>query len=95
MAVSNIDARSNGSVHWCPSNEMPMSSRTFFERLFEHWRIVISPEIASRTTILKRLDGSDLARNARRAERQLVEAGLAVSLSDSTTVVGGSLGAGL
>jgi hypothetical protein len=77
------------------SHQMPMPSRTFFERLFEHWRIVVSPEMASRTTILKRLDGADLARNARRAERLLVEAGLAVSLSDSTTIVGGHLGGAL
>jgi hypothetical protein len=70
------------------SEQMPMSSREFFEQLFKHWRIVLSPELASRTNLLKRLDGSELARNARRAERLLVESGLAVSLSDSTTIVG-------
>ncbi|MSO37871.1 MAG: hypothetical protein EXQ69_06405 [Acidimicrobiia bacterium] len=77
------------------SDRMPMPSREFFEHLFKQWRIVLSPEIASRTSLLKRLDGSELARNARRVERLLVEAGLAVSLSDSTTIVGGSLGVGL
>ena len=82
-----------GSFVGALSKEMPMSSKEFMQRLFKEWRIVVSPEIASQTNLLKRLDGSELARNARRTERLLVDAGLAVSLSDSTTIVGEKVGA--
>jgi hypothetical protein len=81
-----------GSFVGALAEQMPMSSKDFLEELFKNWRIVLSPEIASRTSLLERLDGSELARNARRAERLLVEAGLAVSLSDSTTMVGENVG---
>ena len=67
---------------------MPMTSREFFLKLYQGWGIVLSAEAAAQTDLLGQLDGSELARNARRAERLLVDAGLAVSLSDSTTVVG-------
>ena len=74
------------------SERMPMTSTDFLEELFLHWRIVVSPDIASRTNLLRRIDGSELARNARRVDRLLVEAGLALSLSDSTTIVGERIG---
>jgi hypothetical protein len=70
------------------ANRMPMSSRDFFAALYDEFNIVIDPESASKTILQKRLESTESARNARRAERMLIEAGLAQSLSDSTTIVG-------
>lgn len=70
------------------SAEMPMTAQDFFQRIFDRWGLVVSPDAAAGTSLATKLDGSELARNARRTERLLVETGLAVSLSDSTTVVG-------
>lgn len=70
------------------SSRMPMSSQDFFQAVFDEWNIVISPETAKMTSLLRNLDGSELSRNARRAEAFLVDSGLAVALSDSTTIVG-------
>ena len=70
------------------AEHMPMTSRDFFERVFAEWHIVISPEAAAHTNLPNKVDGAELARNARRAERLLVNAGLAEQLSDSTTIVG-------
>lgn len=70
------------------SAKMPMTSRDFFLELYKGWGIVLSAEAAACTNLLNQVDGSELARNARRAERLLADAGLAVSLSDSTTIVG-------
>lgn len=70
------------------SEQMPMSSRDFFRAIHSEWGIVVSPETAQGTPLLDALDGADLARNARRLEAMLAESGLAVAMSDSTTVVG-------
>lgn len=70
------------------STEMPMPSDQFFSRVFDEWGVVISPDAAAGTDLYGRVDGADLARNARAAEQVLIEAGLAVGLSDRTTLVG-------
>ena len=49
---------------------------------------MINQESAADTTLPYQLDGAGLERNARRAEQLLTEAGLALSLSDRTTMVG-------
>jgi hypothetical protein len=70
------------------SARMPMSSDEFFRAVFEEWRIVIAQEAAAVTSASDQLDGASLERNGRRAEQLMDEAGLALSLSDRTTIVG-------
>ena len=70
------------------SDMMPMNSREFFHQVFDKWGLIIGSEAMGRTDLGIRIDASELARNARRAENMLVECGLAHSFSDSTTVVG-------
>ncbi len=67
---------------------MPMSSRDFIGALREEWGLVINHESAAETALATQLDGATLAQNARRAERLMSDAGLAVGLSDRTTMVG-------
>jgi hypothetical protein len=70
------------------SADMPMASRDFFTAVREEWGFVINQESATDTTLSSQLDGVGLERNARRAERLLSDAGLALGLSDRTTMVG-------
>ena len=70
------------------SADMPMASRDFFTAAREEWGFVINQESATDTTLGSQLDGVGLERNARRAERLLSDAGLALGLSDRTTMVG-------
>jgi hypothetical protein len=70
------------------SGDMPMASRDFFTAVREEWGFVINQESATDTTLSSQLDGAGLERNARRAERLLSDAGLALGLSDRTTMVG-------
>lgn len=70
------------------SARMPMSSRDFISALREEWGLVINQESAAKTALATQLDGAALAQNARRAERLMSDAGLAVGLSDRTTMVG-------
>lgn len=70
------------------SARMPMSSHEFFTACRDEWGFVINQESAAGTSLAGQVDGAGLERNARRAERLLSEAGLAVGLSDRTTVVG-------
>lgn len=70
------------------SAQMPMPSRDFFAAVRQEWGIVINQESAADTSLRAQLDGAGLARNARQAEKLLSEAGLAVGLSDRTTMVG-------
>ncbi|MBA8964951.1 hypothetical protein JOJ86_006229 [Rhodococcus percolatus] len=70
------------------SSRMPMSSREFINAVREEWGLVINQESAATTALVTQLDGADLARNARWAERLMSDAGLAVGLSDRTTIVG-------
>lgn len=70
------------------SAQMPMSSREFFAAVRREWGIVINQESAAETGLAAQLDGAGLERNARRAERIMSDAGLALGLSDRTTVVG-------
>jgi hypothetical protein len=70
------------------SADMPMASRDFFTAVREEWGFVINQESATDTTLSSQLDGAGLERNARRAERLLSDAGLALGLSDRTTMVG-------
>jgi hypothetical protein len=70
------------------SADMPMASRDFFTAVREEWGFVINQESATDTTLSTQLDGAGLERNARRTEQLLSEAGLALGLSDRTTMVG-------
>ncbi|WP_232423251.1 hypothetical protein [Mycobacterium sp. 155] len=70
------------------SAQMPMSSRDFIAALRREWGVVINQESAAETALANQLDGAALAQNARRAERLMSDAGLAVGLSDRTTMVG-------
>lgn len=70
------------------SREMPMTSARFFARVAAEWGLVISPEAAVGTAVGSDLDGADLAVNARRFEKVMVEAGLATGISDRTVLVG-------
>lgn len=70
------------------SREMPMTSSDFFRRVAEEWHLVGSPEAAIGTSLRDELDGAELALNFRRFEKLLIDAGLAVGLSDRTVLVG-------
>ena len=70
------------------SSRMPMSSRDFMNAAREEWGLVLNQESAAGTALADQLDGAALARNARQAERLMGDAGLALGLSDRTTVVG-------
>jgi hypothetical protein len=70
------------------SAEMPMPSDEFFAAIFAEWRFVIGQQAAAQTALGQDIDGAELERNARRAEQQLADSGLALALSDRTTVVG-------
>jgi hypothetical protein len=70
------------------SAEMPMSSRDFFSAVRREWGFVINQESAADTALATQLDGARLERNARRAEKLMSDAGLAIGLSDRTTMVG-------
>ncbi len=70
------------------SARMPMSSDDFFAAMFEEWNLVVGQQAAAQTALGDEIDGAELERNARRAEQQLADSGLALALSDRTTVVG-------
>jgi hypothetical protein len=70
------------------SAQMPMSSREFMNAVRNEWGLVINLESVAETSLHDQLDGAALARNVRHAERLMSDAGLAVGLSDRTTVVG-------
>lgn len=70
------------------SREMPMNSSQFFRRVAEEWHLVASPEAAIGTSLRDELDGAELALNFRRFEKLLIDAGLAVGVSDRTVLVG-------
>jgi hypothetical protein len=70
------------------SQDLEMASDEFFAAIFDEWRLVIGQEAAARTSLGDEVDGAELERNARRAEQRLADSGLAVALSDRTTVVG-------
>ena len=70
------------------SAQMPMPSRDFFAAVRQEWGFVINQESAADTALSSQLDGAGLERNARRAEKLMSDAGLALGLSDRTTMVG-------
>ncbi|OMC19068.1 hypothetical protein [Mycobacterium sp. SP-6446] len=70
------------------SADMPMPSRDFFAAVRSEWDLVLNQESAAETALADLLDGAALERNARRAEKLMSDAGLALGLSDRTTVVG-------
>jgi hypothetical protein len=70
------------------SAQMPMPSRDFFASVRREWGFVINQESAVGTALAEQLDGAGLERNARRAEKLMSDAGLALGLSDRTTMVG-------
>ena len=74
------------------SAQMPMPSRDFFGAVRREWGLVVNQESAADTALAAQLDGAGLERNARRAEKLMSDAGLALGLSDRTTVVGERVG---
>lgn len=70
------------------SARMPMSSREFFAAIREEWGLVVNQEAAATTALGTLLDGAALERNARKAEKLMSDAGLALGLSDRTMMVG-------
>ena len=70
------------------SAQMPMSSREFMNAVRNEWGLVINLESVADTALSAQLDGAGLERNARRAEKLMSDAGLALGLSDRTTMVG-------
>ncbi|WP_273733050.1 hypothetical protein [Mycolicibacterium septicum] len=70
------------------ATDMPVSSREFFAAVRREWGFVTNQESAAGTSLAAQLDGAGLERNARKAEVLMSEAGLAVGLSDRTTMVG-------
>jgi hypothetical protein len=70
------------------SAQMPMPSREFFAAVRQEWGLVINQEAAVNTSLAEQLDGTGLERNARKAEKLMSDAGLALGLSDRTTMVG-------
>jgi len=70
------------------SAQMPMPSRQFFAEMRSEWGLVINQESAASTALATLLDGAGLERNARKAEKLMSDAGLALGLSDRTTMVG-------
>lgn len=70
------------------SANMPMPSREFFAAVRQEWGLVINQESAADSAFGAMLDGAGLERNARRAEKMMSDAGLALGLSDRTTMVG-------
>lgn len=77
-----------GALVGALSAHMPMSSRDFISAVKEEWNIVINQESAAMTSLAAQLDGAWLQQNARAAERLMSDAGLAIGLSDRTTMVG-------
>jgi hypothetical protein len=69
-----------------------MPSRDFFATVRREWGLVINQESAADTALAVQLDGAGLERNARRAEKLMSDAGLALGLSDRTTMVGERVG---
>ncbi len=67
---------------------MPIPSRDFFAAVRQEWGFVVNQESAADTALGTQLDGAGLERNARRAEKLMSDAGLALGLSDRTTMVG-------
>ncbi|MFI7618276.1 hypothetical protein ACIBP6_44365 [Nonomuraea terrae] len=77
-----------GALVGALSSKMPMSSSDFFSAVRQEWGFVINQQSAAETSLAGQVDGADLERNARRAEQLMSGAGLALGLSDRTTVVG-------
>lgn len=77
-----------GALAGSLSSRMPMPSDEFWQAVFDEWGLVVGPDQLASTSLAGTLDGADLARNARRAEAVLADAGMAVALSDRTTLVG-------
>lgn len=77
-----------GALVGALSAEMPLASHDFFGAVRREWGLVINQETAAGTNLSGQLDGAGLERNARRAEKLMSQSGLALGLSDRTTVVG-------
>ncbi len=68
------------------SSQMPMTSAEFFAAIRDEWGLIIDEAASTRLTA--EIDGAELQRSGRRAEARMADAGLALSLSDRTVVVG-------
>jgi len=67
---------------------LPASADQFLAHVFDEWNIVIGEAEAVATNLGEQVEGAELRRNARFLEELMVDAGLALSLSDQTCMVG-------
>ena len=67
---------------------LPAPVESFLAALFTEWNVVVGEVEAVGTTLSDQVEGADLRRNARFLEGVLVDAGLALALSDQTCMVG-------
>lgn len=67
---------------------LPAAADAFLARVFAEWDIVVGEAEAVGTDLGDQVEGVELRRNARFLEELLVDAGLALSLSDQTCMVG-------
>jgi hypothetical protein len=69
-------------------SSLPAPADDFLARVYEEWSIVIGEAEAVGTGLGEQVEGAELRRNARFLEELMVDAGLALALSDQTCMVG-------
>lgn len=69
------------------STELPLPAHDLLQRIWAEWNIIVGEAEAVGTLVIGQVDGSELRRNARYFESLLVDAGLAIALSDQTCMV--------
>jgi hypothetical protein len=77
-----------GSMVGALSDSLPAPAEDFLELVFREWSIVIGEAEAVGTDVGGQVEGGELRRNSRFLEDLLVNAGLALALSDQTFIVG-------
>jgi hypothetical protein len=77
-----------GSMVGALSPSLPATADRFLALVFDEWNVVIGETEAVGTDLGEQAEGSELRRNARFLEELMVNAGLALALSDQTCMVG-------
>jgi hypothetical protein len=67
---------------------LPVAADRFLALVFDEWNIVIGEAEAVGTDLGEQVEGAELRRNSRFLEELMVNAGLALALSDQTCIVG-------
>ena len=70
------------------SPALPAPVDRFLELVFSEWNLVIGETEAVGTDLSDQVEGAELRRNSRFFEDLMVNAGLALALSDQTCIVG-------